>query len=88
MNDWVALLKPWTASSPAQRWALLLALTTGVCLMTFYTLLLSEHMVRADQQRLGQRTVPGALAAAGVPLSPLARPRPRPMLDATPSSRR
>jgi hypothetical protein len=88
MNKWGAVLNPWTASSPAQRWALLLALTAGVWLMTFYTQLLNEHMVHADKQRLGQRAVPGALAAAAVPLPPLARPRRRPVSDATPSTRK
>jgi hypothetical protein len=43
-----AVLKRWTALSPASRWALYIGLFAGVCLMKLYMQLLNEHMVRAD----------------------------------------
>jgi 4-hydroxybenzoate polyprenyltransferase len=62
MKAWPALLKTWATLLPAHRWALCLGLFLGVCLMTFYMQVLNEHMVRADQVRLGQRTAPNTLA--------------------------
>jgi hypothetical protein len=68
MNAWTALLKPWTALPSAHRWMLCLGLIVGVCLMTFYVQFLNEHMVRADQVRLGQRTAANTPATAAVVL--------------------
>ena len=61
MKPWTALLKSWTTLPPAHRWVLCLGLFAGVCLMTLYMQVLSAHMVRADQMRLGQRTAPNTL---------------------------
>ena len=62
MKAWTALLNSWTTLRPAHRCVLGLGLFVGVCLMTFYMQVLTAHMVRADQVRLGQRTAPNTLA--------------------------
>jgi hypothetical protein len=63
MKAWTALQKSWTTLLPAHRWLLCLGLFVGVCLMTLYLQVLNEHMLRADQVRLGQRTAPNTLTA-------------------------
>ncbi len=63
MKSWTVLLNSWTSLRPAHRWVLCLGLFAGVCLMTFYMQVLSAHMERADQVRLGQRTAPITLTA-------------------------
>jgi hypothetical protein len=64
INAWTtALLKAWMKLLPAHRLLLCLGLILGGCLMTFYLQVLNEHMVRADQVRLGPRTAVNTPAA-------------------------
>jgi hypothetical protein len=63
MKAWTALHKSWTTLLPARRWLLGLGLFVGVCLMTLHLQVLNEHMLRADQVRLGLRTAQDTLTA-------------------------